>query len=292
MWKTPEKHLAILLPTRNRPLILQRTLNELLARGFSNHPLYVYDDASTDPDVVRQVVKSWPGARHLRGDVRTGQAKGRNILMNTCDQEYGLFLDDDSWPENTASIYNAFSEFSASTCAIATFQYRSLADGKLSFPSSLGRQQINTFLGGANISYLPNLKAVGGFRELFVYGYEEPELALRLWLSGYRIEYFPEVVIHHNHFESKEENRDYSEYDYLYARNSVLMSSLNLALPFGLLYGIGRSLLRLFLLKRNYFPNCRGLVAGIYHTFSKKEVRRPANWQQTREWLKFNRSFS
>ena len=76
------KNPSILIPTRNRPAILRRTLDELIGRGFGAHPLLVYDDASDDPKEVAEVGTLWPGdSRVIRSDARTGQAKGRNILM-------------------------------------------------------------------------------------------------------------------------------------------------------------------------------------------------------------------
>lgn len=287
-----EHQLALLIPTRNRPGILFRTLTELLERGFSCYPLYIYDDNSDEPEQLDNVRTLWPGAHLIRSRKRYGQAKGRNILMQHCQEKFGLFLDDDCWPENLSIIQKILDELTTSDMSIATLQCRALANGSFSIPLAIGRQRVSSFLGGANISRLEHLREVGGFRELFCYGGEEPELTLRLWMRGYFVEYFPEGIVAHNQFYTQEEQRDYKEYDYLYARNTVLMSSLNFPLLFGLPFGIGRSLRRSLYHKRNFGTKIFGLLAGIYHTFSGKEARCPVNLKKTVAWLRFNKSVS
>lgn len=285
----PNNQLAILIPTRNRPKILQRTLKELHNRGFGSYPLFVYDDASDNPEDVAQVVSCWEDARLIQGEIRGGQAQGRNILIKECSCEYGLFLDDDSWPEDRTAVLEALEIMVSAHLAVATFQCRALADGRLSVPEETPRKQVNSFLGGASMAFLPDLLRIGGYRESFVYGYEEPELALRLWLSGSRIEYIPNVIVTHNQFDSAEEKRNFQEYDYLYARNAILMSSLNFPLLFGLPHGLLRSFRRSFHKKRNTWAKFSGTFSGVFSIFSGSQIRQPCTWKQTREWLAFCR---
>jgi GT2 family glycosyltransferase len=283
---------AILIPTRNRPGILRRTLDELRSQGFGNHPLWIYDDASADAHAIAESVAVWPGARLLRSEKRTGQAQGRNRLMREAKAEYALFLDDDSWPEDRISLLHSWEVMMRDRLAVATFQYRSLADGKLSVSAHRPRGAACAFLGGASLFHVPSVLSVGGYREIFIYGYEEPELALRLWLAGMRMEYLPGIVVAHNHFETPDEYRDYREYDFLYARNGILMSSLNMPLWFGLPHGLFRSIRRSFYERRSLWPKVRGTWAGISLSFSLWGERNPASIQQTLGWCRFNRSGS
>jgi GT2 family glycosyltransferase len=159
----------------------------------------------------------------------------------------------------------------------------------MSVPSGVGRTAVSSFLGGASLFHLPSVLAVGGYRECFVYGYEEPELAFRLWLAGMKIEYLP-IMISHNQFHSPQEQRDYREYDFLYARNGILMSSLNMPLWFGLPHGLLRSLRRSLYLRRNFWVKARGTCAGIWMTFNLWSERNPCSFAQAREWLHFTRA--
>lgn len=284
--------LPILIPTRNRPAILRRTLDELRARGFSEHPLLVYDDASDDPGAIVEVVSTWPGSRLIRAETRAGQAKGRNRLMREAGSEYALFLDDDSWPESHAAIINALEVVRKDALPVATFQYRSLADGKLSVPAKQGRSKAASFLGGASLFHVPTVLSVGGYRDCFVYGYEEPELSMRLWLAGHRIEYLPGVIVLHNHFELPSEKRDYREYDYLYARNGILMSSLNMPWWFGLSHGLVRSFRRSIYRRRCVWPKIRGTLSGVWLSLTLWKERNPCSIRQALEWCRFSRDHS
>ena len=282
--------LSILIPTRNRPGILQRTLNELDSGGFSGHPLFVYDDASDDPTAIADVVAIWSGAHLIRGEKRGGQARGRNSLLQATQCNYALMLDDDSWPEDREALMEAVEAMAEDELGVATFQYRALADGKLSISDGQIRGRVASFLGGASVFHVPTILGLGGYREEFIYGYEEPELALRLWLAGVPIEQFPDVVVAHNHFETPDEKRDHREYDRLYSRNGILMSSLNMPLVLGLPHGMLRSLRRSLQSRRNIGAKARGTLAGALDTFSLWPERRPCSWKQALAWVKFSRS--
>jgi GT2 family glycosyltransferase len=280
--------LAILMPTRNRPAILRRTLEELIRAGFGRHPLLIYDDASDDPKSVAEVAAVWPGeCRVTRSETRTGQARGRNVLMRSSPCEFALFLDDDCWPESRAAIINAVEVARADSLTVATFHYRSLADGKLSVSPKRGRSKTTAFLGGASLFRVPEVLSVGGYRECFIYGYEEPELSLRLWLADQRIEYLPGIAVVHNQFHTPDEARDYREYDYLYARNSILMSSLNLPWWFGLPYGLVRSVRRSAYQRRNLRSKIKGTLSGVWLSFALWRERKPFSIRKVMEWSRF-----
>ena len=277
--------ISILIPTRNRPGILRRTLEELLARGFGGYPLLVYDDASDVPGEIAGVMAMWPGGRVIHGKERGGQAKGRNTLLRAANTEYALLLDDDSWPEDRAVFEAAADEVEKGGYGVGTFQYRALSDGAYSVGKDVPRAQVTSFLGGACLFHIPQVMRVGGFFEELVYGYEEPELSMRLWLHGIGIEQFPEVVAAHNQFYTPEEGRDYREYDYYYARNCILMSSMNLPIVMGLPYGLARSVRWTFYRKRNPGAKVKGVVAGIADTFRMWGKRVPCGYAKGWEWI-------
>jgi len=279
--------MAILIPTRNRPEILLATLQKLKERGFGAVALWVYDDCSTLPgaaEAIKNVVSTWPNARLLRAEVRTGQAEGRNVLMRACGTEFGLFIDDDSVPAATKAIEKHISAVFPANRAIVTCQYLDVPSQRFSIGADIPEGPTTTFQGGGSLFHVPTVMGMGGFRKWFVYGYEEPELSMRLRMKGFQIWYDPAILVEHFHFESPNEQRDYREYDFLYARNSILMSSMNMPVWIGLPHGFVRSVRRSFFLRRNASPKIRGTVAGIWQTFAKWSERTPCPGGEAIEW--------
>lgn len=283
------ERLAILIPTRNRPEILATTLGELRNAGLQEVALWVYDDCSADAEAIPRVVKSWPGAKVLRGAKRVGQAEGRNILMRACGKEFGLLIDDDSFPTDSTALKRHLDGPRDARRAITTFQYLDVPTQRLSTPKELGEGVARTFQGGGSLFHVPTVMGLGGFRSFFIYGYEEPELAMRIQMNGLQIWYDPSVVIRHNHFETPDECRDYREYDYLYARNSILMSSLNMPLWFGLPHGLARSLRRSFFRHRNASAKLWGTLTGIRLSFALWRERTPGSSRKALEFIRFSR---
>jgi len=284
------ENLAILIPTRNRPGILGGTLKELQTAGLGNVPLWVYDDCSTDAEGIRSVVRGWPGGQVIRGLKRVGQAEGRNVLMRSCGKEFGLFLDDDSFPVSMAGFVRHLETPRDPRRAIVTFQYLDVPTQRLSVAPDTGEGFTGSFHGGGSLFHISTVLGLGGLRSFFVYGYEEPELAMRVRLSGRHIWYDPTVVIHHNHFETPNERRDHQEYDYLYARNSILMSSLNMPLWLGLPHGLARSVRRSFFRRRNARTKIWGTWSGILLSFSLWRERTPCSSRQAFDWCRFSKT--
>lgn len=279
--------LAVLIPTRNRASILRTTLRELERRGFKDLPLWIYDDCSIDPGAIQGVARTWPDAKVIRGESRVGQAQGRNILMRACGKEFGLFLDDDSFPFSAAGLEPHLSSGFPQKRAIVTCQYLDVPTRRLSTRAHESAGPALTFQGGGSLFHISTVLGLGGFRSFFIYGYEEPELAMRIRLNGFEIWYDPELVVHHNHFETPNECRDHHEYDFLYARNSILMSSLNMPLWMGLPHGLARSLRRSFFRRRNAWAKVRGTAEGIRQSFSRWRERTPCSSAEALAWVRF-----
>jgi GT2 family glycosyltransferase len=282
--------LAILIPTRNRPGILAATLEELRHAGVEHVPLWIYDDCSSDPAAILKTVESWPQVRVISGRKRVGQAEGRNILMRSCGKEFGLFLDDDSFPRSVTGLEEHLNYRTDLHRAIITFQYMDVPTQRYSTPVDTEAGVSRSFQGGGSLFHIPTILGLGGFRSFFVYGYEEPELSCRLQMNGFHIWYDPSIVVHHNHFETPAEFRDHREYDYLYARNSILMSSLNMPLWFGVPHGLLKSVRRSFFRHRHAWAKAKGTLSGLWLTFARWKDRTPCSNRQVWKWLHFNRS--
>lgn len=281
---------AIIIATRNRPTILAETFERLREKGFGEWPMWIYDDASDDADAMRRVAASWPGAHLIRGDRQRGQAHGRNELMRACGAPYAICLDDDQYFLEVGNLFSYLVDPPPPGAhPVISFQCRAKKDGRLDRPADMPSGLTTWFMGGCALFHVPTILAVGGYRAWWVYGYEEPELAARLFAAGYRIWYDATVQIEHNQFYNPSERRDFGEYDYLYARNAVLLTSMNYPLLLGLPLGILRSVRRAFLFKRNYGRKAAGLLRGVAMTFSCWDERTPMSWSRAMEWHRLNR---
>jgi len=285
-------NLAILIPTRNRAGILATTLKELQNAGLGEVPLWIYDDCSADPAAIPKTVEGWPRVRVISGKKRVGQAEGRNVLMRACGKEFGLFLDDDSFPRSVAGLQKHLVYNPELRRAVVTFQYMDIPTQRYSTPVDQPAGPARAFQGGGSLFHIPTILGLGGFRSFFIYGYEEPELSCRLQMNGFHIWYEPSLVVFHNHFETPAEFRNHAEYHYLYARNSILMSSLNMPLWLGLPHGLARSVRRSFY-QRNYcWPKCRGTADGIWQSFFLWRERTPGTYAQAKDWIRFSKTCS
>ena len=285
-----ERSVTIVIPTYNRPEILRRTLRELKQKGFGELRLLIYDDASIlHPSVAEVVAATWENACIFRSEHKRGQAYGRNQLLREVATEFALLLDDDSWPDDRCDLEAAFADACSRSAACATFQYRALRSGELSHAHLNHIQEVHSFLGGAALIHTETIRRVMCFRETLVFGFEEPDLAFRLWAAGHKIIFYPTVIFSHNQHYSPDEFRDFKEYDYLYSRNAILMSSLNFPLWFGLCHGLGRSIRRFTYHKRNYFVKIKGIVIGLIHSFTKAGDYRRESFSKALQWLEIQR---
>lgn len=282
---------AILIPTRNRPAILATTLLQLRQFGLQTLPLWVYDDASDDAKAISDAVATRPGAQVIRGATRVGQAKGRNVLLRACNCEYAIMLEDDTYFTEMGNLSKHIAEHASRRhFAVLGFQCVRKRDGLLGTPADQRAGPTSSFMGGACLFHVPSILGVGGYREFFIYGHEEPELAMRLWFNGLQLLYDPAIVVEHNQEYSPAENRSFREYDRLYARNGVLVHSLNLPLWFGLPFGFVKSLKWCFHTARNPGAKLRGLSEGVGATFRYRKARTPVSLGQALAWRRFCQS--
>jgi GT2 family glycosyltransferase len=227
------------------------------------------------------------------GERRIGQAGSRNVLMKTCGTEFGIMLEDDVYFLDPGPIEaHIRNHANHPQRAVIQFKCRSKGNGDQSPPEGLAACELPSFLGGASLFHIPSIQSVGGYRDFFVYAYEEPDLAMRLWGQGYRIWYDPEIFVEHNQWYSPNENRDYQEYDQLYARNSVLLATMNMPLYLGFPIGLARSVRRAFYHRRNFGVKVVGLLQGIGLTFVHWNKRTPLTLRNSLEYWQFSRKLA
>jgi GT2 family glycosyltransferase len=246
-------------------------------KGLGTLPLWVYDDASDDPSAISGAVKEiWPNAHVILGGKRVGQAEGRNVLLRACQTEFAIMLDDDQYFLEIGLLNDHIVQHSRNPDrAIVQFQSIVKATGETAHPKEAGPRMVPSFMGGCVLVHAPSLLKAGGYRPFFLYGYEEPDLAMRLWGQGFHVWYDSSIVVEHNQWYSPDERRDFREYD----------SPLWLGLPVGLARSVKRALYH----KRNYGAKAAGLLQGVAMTFSHWRERTPLSLRQAREFWRFAR---
>ncbi|MDZ7732939.1 MAG: glycosyltransferase family A protein [Acidimicrobiia bacterium] len=96
---SPTPDLSVVVPTRDRPHLLDRVPGRALADQDVDRPyeVVVVDDASHDADAVATVVGRYDVARLLRGEGR-GPAAARNRGAHETAGPVARFTDDDCRP--------------------------------------------------------------------------------------------------------------------------------------------------------------------------------------------------
>lgn len=258
------KDLSILIPTRNREQVLRRALQHMYKAGLADVHFMIYDDASEDPDSTIRASREVHNCEVILGTTCVGQAGGRNQLIQACKTNYCLLMDDDTWFRDLGSLKEVLERkmvYPGIGCATAVcFQVIRTYDGVHLFPPHMQVQRVLNFSAMGLLLNRRDILEVGGFRDFFCYRHEETELALRLWSRGYITVYDPSVVVEHCHTAAA---RNSYQYDFLSARNLILMHGLNFPGWHGMPEGILRAIRLISIQKYNKLATFLGIIAGV-----------------------------
>lgn len=187
--------IAYVLPTRNRPERLARTLDALGALGAHAHvggaEVIVVDNASDPPARVPARLASGVPVRLVRREGNEGAA-GRNVAVAAADPacDWVVMLDDDSHPMD-AGCLRVLALAPPDVGAVA-------ADIRLAsgWRESGGLPEVFVGCGVAIRRRL--FEDLGGYDPSFNYYAEEYDLAARMLLAGFRVVFDPWFrVLHH-----------------------------------------------------------------------------------------------
>ncbi|OQX21933.1 MAG: hypothetical protein BWK75_02065 [Candidatus Altiarchaeales archaeon A3] len=180
------------------------------------------DNASSD-DSVEYTKKNFPWIRVLQFDKNYGFCKANNLCAKESKGEYLIFLNNDttvtkSWLKNL--VDGVLSEEYVISCACKMLYYPSNFNGKYIINTAGGKispsgggfytgmreedkkiYNIPRYTGfGCGAGVLIEKKffiKTGGFDEQYIYGVEEMDLGLRVWMYGYKVLYVPMAVMYH-----------------------------------------------------------------------------------------------
>lgn len=187
---------TVVIVSRNRAALLQKTLQTLRASLPCALPTYVVDDASDRP----LSLENHDGLTTLsRNRHRRGLVASRNDANFAIATPYVLSLDDDSWPvAGKLDAAVAFLDSEPEALALA-FPIRR-PHGKWQVPSVAARPYpVKAFVGCAHLMDARHFRALGGYSAEIIHQGEELDLAARGRARGLRCIHFPGFVVHHEH---------------------------------------------------------------------------------------------
>jgi len=177
--------LAYVLPTRDRPQTLARTIAGLAALPWHDAQVIVVDNASRVPPKLPVELENGLPVTLLLRDTNEGAA-ARNAGVAASDPSCGwiVMLDDDSHPLH-AGVLDALRDAPSDVGAVQAEIFLPRGTGILPVHESGGLPEV--FIGcGVAIRRSAFLSA-GGYDPTFNYYAEEYDLAAKLMLAGFRI---------------------------------------------------------------------------------------------------------
>jgi glycosyltransferase involved in cell wall biosynthesis len=209
--------LSVVVPTRDRPVMLDRCLASLRAALDPADELIVVDSASTDGPAVAAVAARY-NARILRCD-EAGTCRARNLGWRSAGHDLVAFVDDDvwvapSWADAVVWILSRFPEASFVTGRVDLPPHQdrvsrpvAIMDGAV--PLVLDRSTRGTFGHSANLAVRKTaLEQVGGFDEALGPGTrlraaEDLDLFDRLFAAGLQGRYEPAALGWHDQWRER-----------------------------------------------------------------------------------------
>jgi glycosyltransferase involved in cell wall biosynthesis len=207
---------SIIIPVRNRPVLIRRAIETCLAQTRPAEQIVVVDDGSTDDTaaVVEELSATIASLVLVRRPVSGGAAVARNSGAAVATGEYLAFLDsDDEWEptklERQMALAAAHPECPGIFCGIL-YRYAGRAERQLMPPPVVTRRQLeieNTLAStSTGLVRTDAFRAVGGFSEDLP-NCEDWELWLKLAAIG-PLRVVQELLLHYTFDANNKLSRD------------------------------------------------------------------------------------
>ncbi len=201
---------SIIIPCKNEGKNILMTLDSLIASSNKvEYEIIVVDDGSTD-DCCIAISKEYPEVRLYRTD-GLGAARARNYGAENAKGKVLIFCDahltfQEYWIDKLVNVLQK--KYDAISPGIGVMENPKVAGFGLTWDNSLntswfidkpkGVDEVPLLPGGCLAIKSNVFKDIGGFDKGFiVWGHEDEEISLKLWLFGYTCCIFPEVLVLH-----------------------------------------------------------------------------------------------
>lgn len=250
--KTHE-YISIVIANFNSEDFIANCLDSILEEKNKNYEIIIVDDSSTDssPLIVKKYVKEYDHISLVSMKENVGAARIRNIGAAKSRGEILFFLDCDTTIEKRwhAEIITFFKKYPDAGLAQAKilrtntngFDYAGDLINSLGFLSERAHgvkdqgqfdkiEPIFSLKGAAMITKKSIFNKLNGFDEEYGYYWEEPDFAWRVWLSGLKVYFLPQVVVFHEYVTEKKDFHYYACNDIIYksSKNAIATQIKNL----------------------------------------------------------------
>jgi len=187
---------SILIVTKDRPDDLRRTLARLRDQTYPEIEILIIDDGSA-PKLESIVRSEAPEATYTYFEHSEGQSARRSEGFKKARGGFILQLDDDSFPVDREALLKAVQFMEAhSEIGALSFQIFNGEHLPIDLPV-LAPKYTSSFVGCGVFFRSEALRRIGGYRNFFGNEWEEEELGLRLLKDGWKIYFWPDILIHH-----------------------------------------------------------------------------------------------
>jgi hypothetical protein len=227
--------------------------------NYPNYEVIIIDNSSTDGSVA-YVREEFPEVRIIELDQNFGFAKANNIGVDFARGDYLFFLNQDTVVEKDClnELIRAmeldpqigicggkmmfWSEKKVINSTGLIINNICFAWDRGSFELDLGQYDEDTDVvsisGGAMLIRKDLFNNLGRFDSKYFMYYEDLDLGLRTWLSGYRVVFVPKAIIYHK---MQYSHNNYHHFEYMDHRNRLRTILKNISLQ-NLIWMVSRSL--------------------------------------------------
>jgi GT2 family glycosyltransferase len=219
---------SVVIVSWNRKKETAETIESILSQTYKNFEIIVIDQASTD-GAAQFLLEKFPMIKMIKLHKNHGAPGGRNIGAANSNGNILVFIDNDA-TFNLDALEKVVRKFETETdIGILGFKIVDANTGQLDFKSwpyqknkivDLDKEFLTyTFCGAGYAIKKEVLETAGYYWDDLFFAWEEIELSVKVFNLGYKILYFPFVLVNHN--TSPEKRTKLQMANYFRLRNSL-----------------------------------------------------------------------
>jgi len=204
--------ISVILITYGRKEDLESCLDSVLKQEYNNYELIIVDNNEDEliSNYLKELIsriKYKDKVRYYKVNKNLGVTGGRNFGIKKTKGDILVFIDDDAFLENKNAFQKIHSIFfkdsQIGALSFKIINYYSKKIERKEFPHKNKRldpdKQFETsyFIGAGHAIKKEIFNSIGLYSEDFFYGMEELDLSFKIIDIGYKIYYYPEVIVWH-----------------------------------------------------------------------------------------------